>query len=140
VPSAPVWARSSHALVEFARFIAIGGLAALVNLVARYLLDFVMPFEAAVVLAYLVGMVFAFFLFQKLIFATVDGIAPRRVIRFVQVNLIGAGLAWAVSSLMARLVLPVLGWTFHPFEVAHLVGVAAPAISSYFLHKHYTFA
>jgi putative flippase GtrA len=73
VPSAPVWARSSHALVEFARFIAIGGLAALVNLVARYLLDFVMPFEAAVVLAYLVGMVFAFFLFQKLIFATVDG-------------------------------------------------------------------
>lgn len=140
MPSAPVWARSSHALVEFARFIAIGGLAALVNLVARYLLDFVMPFEAAVVLAYLVGMVFAFFLFQKLIFATVDGIAPRRVIRFVQVNLIGAGLAWAVSSLMARLVLPVLGWTFHPFEVAHLVGVAAPAISSYFLHKHYTFA
>jgi putative flippase GtrA len=140
VPSAPIWARSSHALVEFARFIAIGGLAALVNLVARYLLDFVMPFEAAVVLAYLVGMVFAFFLFQKLIFASVDGRGPRRIIRFVQVNLIGAGLAWAVSSLMARLVLPVLGWTFHPFEVAHMVGVAAPAISSYFLHKHYTFA
>jgi hypothetical protein len=34
----PVWGQSSHALIEFARFIAIGGLAALVNLVSRYLL------------------------------------------------------------------------------------------------------
>jgi putative flippase GtrA len=136
----PVWGESSHALIEFVRFIAIGGLAALVNLISRYLLDFVMPFEAAVVLAYMVGMVFAFFLFQKLIFGGSGGLKSRRVIRFVQVNLLGAGLAWAVSSLMARVVLPALGWDFHPFEVAHFVGVAAPAISSYFLHKHYTFA
>jgi putative flippase GtrA len=41
---------------------------------------------------------------------------------------------------MARLVLPAIDWQYHPFEVAHLVGVAAPAISSYFLHKRYTFA
>jgi putative flippase GtrA len=136
----PVWGQSSHALIEFARFIAIGGLAALVNLVSRYLLDYMMPFEAAVVLAYTIGMVFAFFLFQKLIFGGNSGLRSRRVIRFVQVNLLGAGLAWAVSSVMARLVLPAIGWDFHPFEVAHLVGVAAPAVSSYFLHKHYTFA
>ena len=110
------------------------------NLIARYLLDFVMPFEAAVVLAYMVGMVFAYFLFQKLIFAGNGGPLSRRVIRFVQVNLVGAGLAWSVSSVMARLVLPTLGLQFHPFEIAHLVGVAAPAMSSYFLHKHYTFA
>jgi len=136
----PVWGQSSHALIEFARFIAIGGLAALVNLVSRYLLDFIMPFEAAVVLAYMIGMVFAFFLFQKLIFGGSSAHRSRRVVRFVQVNLVGAGLAWAVSSLMARLLLPAIGWDFHPFEVAHFVGVAAPAISSYFLHKHYTFA
>jgi hypothetical protein len=41
---------------------------------------------------------------------------------------------------LARLVLPAIGWDFHPFEAAHFVGVAAPAVSSYFLHKHYTFA
>ena len=136
----PVWGQSSHALIEFARFIAIGGLAALVNLVSRYLLDYIMPFEAAVVLAYMIGMVFAFFLFQKLIFGGSSGHRSRRVVRFVQVNLVGAGLAWAVSSLMARLLLPAIGWDYRPFEVAHFVGVAAPAISSYFLHKHYTFA
>jgi putative flippase GtrA len=49
-------------------------------------------------------------------------------------------LAWAVSTVMARIVLPATGWTWQPFEVAHFCGVATPAISSYFLHKYYTFA
>ncbi len=126
-------------LQEFIRFLAVGGVAALANLVARYLLNFVMPFEAAVVLAYMDGMVIAFFLFQRMLFGG-DGASPRRVIRFVWVNAFGAALAWAVSTLMARIVLPALGWTWQPFEAAHVCGVAAPAITSYFLHKYYTFA
>jgi putative flippase GtrA len=60
--------------------------------------------------------------------------------RFIWVNLFGAALAWAISSIMARHALPLIGWTWHPFEIAHLCGVAAPAVTSYFLHKHYTFA
>jgi hypothetical protein len=110
------------------------------HLVSRDLLDFIMPFEAAVVLACMVGMVFVFFLFQKQLFGGSGGLRWRWSIPFVQVNLLGAGLAWAVSSLMARLALPALGWDFHPFEVTHFVGVAAPAISSSFLHKHAPFA
>lgn len=129
----------ASSLVEFARFLAIGGVAALANLVARYFLDFVMPFEAAVVLAYGVGMIVGFIIFRKTLFR--DATTDRRMItRFIWVNLFGAALAWAVSSVMARQVLPAIGWTFRPFEVAHLCGVAAPAITSYFLHKHYTFA
>lgn len=99
-----------------------------------------MSFEAAVVLADMVGIVFAFFLFQKLLFGGTGGPRSRRVIPFVQMNLLGAGLAWAVSSLMARLALPAIGLDCHPFEVAHCVGVAAPAISNYFLHKRSAFA
>jgi putative flippase GtrA len=41
---------------------------------------------------------------------------------------------------MARLVLPAIGRNSDPFELAHFVGVAAPAVSSYLLHKHFTFA
>ena len=40
---------------QFMRFAMTGGIAALVNLVSRYLLNFYMGFEIAVVLAYLVG-------------------------------------------------------------------------------------
>jgi putative flippase GtrA len=128
----------SAAFGEFVQFIAIGGLAALVNLVSRFALDFIMPFEIAVLIAYGLGMIAGFFLFRRALFAH-RAVTARLIRRFVWVNLFGAALAWAVSSVMARLILPGVGWTFHPFELAHLCGVAAPAISSYFLHRHYTF-
>jgi len=126
-------------LIEFVRFVATGSIAAITNLVVRYLLDFVMPFELAVILAYIAGMVVAFLLFQKVIFGDPDTPLRRRLIRFTQVNLIGMALAWIISTTLARFLLPAVGWTLHPFEVAHFIGVAAPAFSSYFLHKFYTF-
>ena len=130
---------SRSAIVEFARFLGVGGVAAAANLLSRYFLDLVMPFEAAVVLAYMVGMVVGFVLFRKTLFKGY-AINARLIMRFVWVNLFGAALAWAISSILARHALPLIGWTWHPFEVAHLCGVAAPAITSFFLHKHYTFA
>ncbi len=124
---------------QFIAFVAMGSLAAVANLVSRYFLNFVMPFELAVALAYVVGMAVAFVLFQRLIFGNPDTPLRRRLIRFTQVNLVGMALAWLVSTLMARLALPSVGWTFRPFEVAHLIGVAAPTFSSYFLHRAYTY-
>jgi putative flippase GtrA len=121
----------SASFVQFIAFVATGSLAALANLISRYFLNFLMPFELAVVLAYLVGMAVAFVLFQRVIFGNPDTPLRRRLIRFTQVNLFGLALAWLVSTLMARLVLPATGWTFHPFEIAHLLGVAAPTFSSY---------
>lgn len=129
----------SNTLLQFALFLALGGLAALTNLVARYLLNFIMPFEIAVILAYMAGMIVAFVLFGKLIFDGSEATLWRRINRFVQVNVLGAILAWVVSIAMARFVLPAAGWTWHPLEISHFIGVAAPAFSSYFLHKHYTF-
>ena len=118
----------------------IGGISALANLGSRYLLDLALPFEAAVVLAYAVGMAVGFALFQLTMFHGKTVVQPRRVIRFLWVNLFGVTLAWAVSALMVRFLLPAIGWNWHQFEVAHLAGVAAPAISSYLLNKYYTFA
>lgn len=130
---------SRSKIIEFSRFLSVGGVAAAANLASRYFLDFVLPFEAAVVLAYMVGMVVGFVLFQNTLFKG-SAVDMRRIMRFIWVNLFGAALAWAISSIMARLALPLIGWTWHPLEVAHLCGVAAPAVASYFLHKHYTFA
>ena len=126
-------------LAQFFAFAATGSLAALTNLVSRYLFDFLMPFEVAVVLAYMAGMIVAFVLFQRVIFGNPGTPLRRRLIRFTQVNMIGMALAWTVSTALARIVLPALNWTFHPFEVAHFLGVAAPTLSSYFLHRSYTY-
>lgn len=132
-------ARASPSFDQFVAFVAAGSLAALANLAARYFLDLIMPFELAVILAYLAGMSVAFVLFQRMIFDHQGAPLRRRVIRFTQVNVLGMATAWLVSAAMARLVLPAIGWTFHPFEVAHLSGVAAPAFSSYLLHRSYTY-
>ena len=131
--------RKVGSLTEFLAFLMLGGLAALTNLVARYFLNFVMPFELAVVIAYGCGMIVAFVLFGRLLFRSSEGRLFRRIIRFTQVNILGAALAWLVSVAIARLILPYIGWTWQPLEVAHFVGVAAPAVSSYVLHKRYTF-
>jgi putative flippase GtrA len=131
--------QSKGGLPQFAAFVATGSLAAATNLIARYLLDFLMPFELAVVLAYMAGMLVAFVLFQRMIFGHSGTPLRRRIIRFCQVNALGLALAWTVSLAMARIVLPAMNWSFHPFEAAHLVGVAAPTFSSYFLHRFYTY-
>ncbi|MFT3721999.1 MAG: GtrA family protein [Hyphomonadaceae bacterium] len=133
-------ATTRPSFAEFAQFIAIGAAAAGVNLVARYLLNFTMPFEAAVIIAYVVGMVAGFAMFQVFIYRGASILQSHRMVRFAWVNLFGATLAWTVSIVMARQLLPILGWTWHPLEIAHLAGVAAPALCSYFLNKYYTFA
>lgn len=129
----------SRSIAEFMIFVGLGALAAGTNLVARYLFNFIMPFELAVVLAYMAGMLVAFILFGRVLFTDSKNALSRRLSRFVQVNLLGAALAWLVSVVMARVVLPAANWTFHPLEIAHLFGVAAPLASSYVLHKKYTF-
>lgn len=124
---------------HFVRFVATGSIAAVANLVSRYFLDRVMPFDWAVVIAYAIGMVIAFSLFQRLIFQNPATPLFRRSSRFIQVNLLGMFLTWLLSTLLAHQILPAVGWTFRPHDIAHLLGVAAPAFSSYFLHKGYTF-
>lgn len=73
---------SRSSIIEFMHFLGVGGIAARANLCSRYLFDFVMPFEVAVVLAYTVGMVIGFFLFQKMLFGG-GGIEAWLVTRFI---------------------------------------------------------
>ena len=126
-------------LWEFVRFVFAGGLAALTNLVARFVLDVWLPFEAAVIIAYVMGMAVAFVLFQRVIFGDPGSPAGRQIFRFCVVNAFSLLLTWAVSSALARLIFPGIGMTWRPFDVAHAVGVAVPAFAAYFGHKYYTY-
>ncbi len=126
--------------IEFLRFIVTGGIAALVNLVSRYLLDFVMPYSAAIVLAYLLGMAVAFTLFRIFVFGPSERSARSQFIRFVLVNLVAVIQVWAISVVLAHSVFPAVGMTWHPFDVAHVIGVIVPVFSSYIGHKHFSFS
>jgi putative flippase GtrA len=125
---------------EFLKFLVTGGLAALANLVSRYALNLLMPFEAAVVVAYLIGMTMAYVLARLFVFRVSGRSIASEFRRFVIVNVVALAIVWLVSVGLARLLFPAVGFTWHVDDVAHLIGVLSTAVSSYFGHRLYTFA
>ncbi len=125
---------------EFTRFLVIGGFAALVNLVCRYLLNLVMGYSAAILLAYLCGMVIAFVLFKLHVFAASSVKTSDEVIRFTLVNLVTIIQVWAVSLFLAEWLFPRVGFVTYAHDIAHLIGVVVPVFTSYLGHRHFTFA
>ena len=131
-------------LVEFVRFVATGSIAALANLAAVWACQQIVPYALDVVLGYLLGMVIAFFLFQRVMFNTpgltlTRPLLARRMFRFTLVNMVGLALCWIVTMAMLHTVLPALHWTWAPDRIANLFGVGVPAFSSYFGHKFWTY-
>lgn len=126
--------------VEFLKFLAAGGVAALVNLATRYIVNRYMPFEAAVVVAYLAGFVTAYALSRMFVFQKSGRRRRVEILRFAIVNVVSLIVVWVVSVGLARVVFPALNFTWHAEDVSHLIGVLAPAVTSYFGHRFYTFA
>ena len=122
----------------FLRFLLTGGFAAAVNIGSRALFSLVMPFEAAVVVAYLVGMATAFVLARLFVFAPSGG-GVRGFARFALVNLVALVQVWLVSVGLANWLFPAVGYIFHAELVAHTIGVLSPVVTSYYGHKLFTF-
>jgi putative flippase GtrA len=99
-----------------------------------------MSFEAAVVVAYLLGMTTAYLLARRFVFDASGRSIASEVRRFVLVNIAALGFVWVISVGLARVVFPAINMTWHAEDIAHLIGVLAPAVTSYFGHRFYTFA
>ena len=125
---------------EFASFLITGGIAALVNLGTRIVFNFVMPFEIAIVVAYLCGMTTAYVLARQFVFERSGRAMHDEYVRFALVNLVAVIQVWIVSVGLADIVFPKLSFTWHPYTVAHFFGVSVPVFTSYIGHKHFSFA
>lgn len=127
-------------LGEFGRFLVTGGIAAGANVVSRWLLNFAMPFEAAVVVAYLIGMTTAYVLSRLFVFATSGRSVRDEFFRFAIVNAVALVQVWLVSVGLARYLFPAVGFTWYADDIAHMIGVVIPAVTSYLGHRHFSFA
>lgn len=121
------------------RFLLLGGVAAGVNLVARAIFQPFVGFEAAVALAYLCGMIVAYNLFRIFVFGASGRSVASEAWRFTLVNLVSMALVWVISVGLARIIFPALAFTWFADDIAHLIGVLAPALTSWIGHKRYTF-
>jgi putative flippase GtrA len=131
--------RNLSARNQFAGFLVAGGLAALVNFLSRIGFNQLFGYATSIVLAYLVGMVTAFLLTRRHVFAPSGKSVRVEAAWFTLVNVLAVAQTLAISLLLADLVFPELGIVTYRKALAHAVGIAVPAVTSYFGHRYWTF-
>ena len=124
---------------QFLVFLLTGGIAAAVNFGSRILYNQWMGFSAAIVLAYITGMVTAFVLARLFVFRNSQRALHHSALYFVLVNGVAVLQTWAISLLLADWLLPALGIRQYVHELAHAAGVVVPVFTSYLGHKHLSF-
>ena len=124
---------------EFLQFLLVGGLAAGVNFVSRIGFSELVSYRVAIVLAYLIGMLTAFILSKHFVFEKSGRHYKDELRDFTIVNIFAVIQVWLISVGLAEYFFPYISFDFYPEEVAHLIGLGIPAITSYFGHKYFSF-
>ena len=122
----------------FFKFFAAGAIAAAVNFGSRFLFSTWMPFELAVVLAYLTGMAIAFTLFTYKVFNRSSNSKAKSLFRFTIVNVVGLVQTWVLSIIFLNTIFSGSGQLGE--AISHLSAMSFVTVTSYFLHRRYTFS
>ena len=131
--------REPAAASPFLRFLAVGGFAAAINFGSRIALSRWLPYSAAIVTAYLLGLITAFVLNRLFVFTGATNRLHQQMVWFVAVNVVALLQTLLVSLLFQKVVLPWLGIYWHADEIAHAWGIVTPIFTSYLGHKHLSF-
>lgn len=137
-PGTPADGRGDR--TRFLLFLLAGGIAAGVNILSRIALSLAMPYEVAIVFAYLCGMTTAYALNKMFVFAPSGRRMSDEYVRFTLINLVAVAQVWIVSVGLVHFIFPFVGFAWHAETVAHVIGVIVPVFTSYLGHKHFSFA
>ncbi|GMR15907.1 MAG: hypothetical protein BMS9Abin31_0204 [Gammaproteobacteria bacterium] len=129
--------KSTHS--EFFQFLMVGGLAAGINFISRIGFSEFVSYRVAIILAYLVGMITAFLLSKHYVFEQSGRPLKDELRDFTIVNVFAVIQVWLISVGLAEYFFPYITFNTYPEEVAHLIGLGIPAITSYFGHKYFSF-
>ena len=124
---------------QFLEFLVAAGLSVPVNLGSRVLLSRVMPYEAALVVSHLCGMLTAFLLTRSFVFERSGRRVSNGLVRFTLVNGLSLIVTWVVAVGLLRLVFPRVGFDTHPELVAHISGLGLASLTSFYGHRRYSF-
>jgi putative flippase GtrA len=128
-----------RARLQFLRFLIAAGLSVPVNLGTRILFSLVVPFEIAIVLSHVCGMLTAYGLTRTFVFERSGRTAQSELGRFALVNIVSVSQTWIVAVALVRIVFPWVGLTTAPELLAHSIGLASASVTSYYGHRIYSF-
>lgn len=120
-------------------FLLSGGVAAAANFFSRIVFSLWLPYPAAIVLGFIVGLATAFILMRKLAFKESSNAPHSQIFWFLVVNAFALLQTFCISLLLARWLLPLVGIIHGTETIAHAVGVVTPVLTSYIGHKHLSF-
>lgn len=122
------------------RFLIAGTFAAFVNWVARIALSVFLPFEASILLAYIIGMSTGYVLYARYVYVDrqVRSDTWRSVGVFLIVNVLSAGLVLGLSIVFLS-GLSALFPTFVAEALAHGFAMVIGAVANYIAHSRITF-
>jgi putative flippase GtrA len=138
-PHAVVQAIRRRAGGNFLPFVLAAGASVPVNIGARIALSHWTRYEFAVLLAHGVGMLTAFILSRVFVFEASGRSVASELGRFALVNVVSAAVTWCVSVGLLYRVFPWVGFRYEPELVAHLIGLAASAVTSFIGHSRFSF-
>ena len=126
---------------QLTKFVMAGGVAAAANIGSRIGFSILLPFPAAVVLAFVVGLLSAFVLFRLFVFPQTTGNQSTfgQLWRFTLINLVALPQTFLVSMFLLHL-MNRLGVGGSAETVAHSIGVIVPIVTSFLGHKYFSFA
>jgi energy-coupling factor transport system substrate-specific component len=124
---------------EAARFLLCGGFAALVNWAARIALSSALPFEAAVGLAYVIGMTVGFLLYRTVVWADREGTLGHQLASFVLVNAGSAIVVFGFAIGMRNVAQLFVGPSEWVDAAAHGLAIGAGAVANFVGHRAFTF-
>ena len=124
---------------EVLKFCLVGGISALLNWSSRFLFSICVSYEVAVTFAFFVGLVAGFLLMRTFVFQKSEKSIYHQTIYFLVVNMFALLITWTLSVYLAKVFFPSVGIERGAEGVAHLIGISAPIITSYFGHKYLTF-
>lgn len=124
---------------QIVKFLVAGGTAAAANFFSRMLFSMWLPYTIAIIAAYIVGMITAFFLNRIFVFRGATNSMKHQAAWFIAVNLAAVVQTIVISLVLARYVLPAFGLHQHVETIAHGFGVAVPVVTSYVGHSRLSF-
>jgi len=124
---------------RFVRFVVAAGLSVPVNLGTRIMFSWALPYEVAIILSHLCGMLTAFALTRAFVFEPSGRSTRSELTRFALVNVLSVTQTWIVAVGLVRVVFPAVGTPPAPELTAHAIGLASAAVTAYVGHRHYSF-
>jgi putative flippase GtrA len=123
---------------QFFGFLAVGGLAAFLHWASRILLSNWLSFSWAVIIAYCIGMLVAFFLNSYFVFPKSNKSKVKQARDFILTNVLFFPVVWA-SALVLNYIMISFGFVTHSEAIAHGVAVGLPMVATFLIYKFFAF-